>query len=75
MQYRITEVQNSQSHRDPAADTIIKARSLTAAKRHAKRIQMFRGTVLIVRSENGAPLSSWEDGRWIDARSYLPEYA
>lgn len=67
MQYRITEAQNAQSHRDPAADVVIDAKSLTAAKRLAKRAQLFRGTVLIVRSENGAILSSWEDGRWIDA--------
>lgn len=67
MRYRISEVQNAHSHRDPAADAVIEARSLTAAKRAAKRAQMFRGTVLIVRSGNGAPLSSWEDGRWIDA--------
>jgi len=75
MQYRITEVQNAQSHRGRLAHVVINASSLTAAKRYASRSRMFKGTVLIVRSENGAPLSSWEDGRWIDARSYLPEYA
>jgi len=66
MQYRITEAQNAQSHRDPAADIVIDARSLTAAKRHARRVQMFQGTVLIVRAENGTILSSCEDGRWMD---------
>jgi hypothetical protein len=67
MEYRITELQNAQSHRDRSADVVIDAQNLTAAKRHAKRIQLFKGTVLIVRANNGALLSSWSDGRWIDA--------
>ena len=64
MQYRITEAQDAQSHR-ARADIVIEARSLTAAKRHEKRIQLFQGTVLIVRAENTI-LSSWIDNRWID---------
>ena len=66
MQFRITEVQNAQSHRGRLADVVINASSLTAAKRHARRIQMFQGTVLIVRSENNVILSSWDGDRWID---------
>ena len=61
--YIITELQNAQSHRKGEA---IEAPNLTAAKRKASGLQMFKGTVLEVAAENGSVLSRKEDGRWID---------
>lgn len=61
--YIITELQNAQSHRKGEA---IEAATLTAAKRKASSMQMFKGTVLEIAAENGIVLSRKEDGRWID---------
>ena len=61
--YIITELQNAQSHRKGEA---IEAPSLSAAKRRATGMQMFKGTVLEIAAENGSVLSRKEDGRWID---------
>ena len=61
--YIITELQNAQSHRKGEA---IEAPSLSAAKRRATALQMFKGTMLEIAAENGAVLSRKEGGRWID---------
>ena len=61
--YEITELRNAQSHREGEA---IEAPSLSAAKRRATALQMFKGTVLEIAAENGAVLSRKEGGRWID---------
>ena len=62
--YIITELQNAQSHRKGEA---VEAANLTAAKRKASGMQMFKGTVMEIAMENGAVLSRKENGRWIDA--------
>ena len=62
--YIITELQNAQSRREGEA---IEAANLTAAKRKAAGMQMFKGTIMEVAAENGAVLSRKQDGRWIDA--------
>ena len=62
--YIITELQNAQSHRKGEA---VEAANLTAAKRKAAALQMFKGTIMEVAAENGAVLSRKENGRWIDA--------
>ena len=62
--YIITELQNAGSHRK--GETIV-ANDLTAAKRKASSLQMFKGTVLEITAENGVVLSRKENGRWIDA--------
>ena len=61
--YIITELQNAQSHRKGDA---IEAANLTAAKRKASGMQMFKGTVLEIAAENGSVLSRKKEGRWID---------
>ena len=61
--YIITELQNAQSSRKGET---IEAADLTAAKRKASSLQMFKGTVLEISAENGSVLSRKEDGRWID---------
>ena len=61
--YIITEKQNAQASRK---GEIIYAADLTAAKRKASGLQMFKGTVLEIAAENGAVLSRKEEGRWID---------
>ena len=61
--YIITELQNAQSNRKGEA---IEAANLTAAKRKASGMQMFKGTVLEISAQNGAVLSRKENGRWID---------
>ena len=62
--YIITELQNAQSHRKGEA---IEAPSLSAAKRRATALQMFKGTVMQISAQNGAVLSRKKEGRWIDA--------
>ena len=62
--YIITELQNAQSHRKGEA---VEAANLTAAKRKASGMQMFKGTVMEIAMENGAVLSRKENGLWIDA--------
>ena len=64
MIYIITELQNAQSSRKGQT---IEAANLTAAKRKASGLQMFKGTVMLIAAENGAILSRKQDGRWIDA--------
>ena len=59
----ITEKQNTQSIRKGEA---IEAVNLTAAKRRASALQMFKGAVLEIAAENGSVLSRKEDGRWTD---------
>ena len=59
----ITEKQNAQSSRNGET---VEVADLTAAKRKASGMQMFKGTVLEISAENGAVLSRKEDGRWID---------
>lgn len=61
--YIITELQNAQSRRKGEA---VEAANLSAAKRKASEMQMFKGTVLEIAAENGAVLSRKEDGRWFD---------
>lgn len=61
--YIITELQNAQSSRKGEA---VEAANLTAAKRKAAALQMFKGTIMEVAAENGSVLSRKEDGRWID---------
>ena len=61
--YIITELQNAQSSRKGET---IEAADLTAAKRNASSLQMFRGTVMEIAAENGAVLSRKEGRRWID---------
>ena len=61
--YIITELQ-TQSHRKGEA---VEAANLTAAKRKASGMQMFKGTVMEIATENGAVLSRKENGLWIDA--------
>ena len=61
--YIITELQNAQSSRKGEA---VEAANLSAAKRKATCLQMFKGTVMEITAENGAVLSRKEDGRWID---------
>ena len=61
--YIITELQNAQSSRKGEA---VETANLTAAKRKASSLQMFKGTVLEIATENGAILSRKEAGRWID---------
>ena len=63
MIYIITELQNAQSHRKGEA---VEAANLTAAKRKASGMQMFKNTVMEIAAENGPVLSRKEDGRWID---------
>ena len=60
----ITELQNAQSSRKGET---VEASNLSAAKRRATSLQMFKGTVMEIANENGAVLSCKEDGRWIDA--------
>ena len=62
--YIITELQNAQSSRKGEA---VEAANLTAAKRKAAALQMFKGTIMEIAAENGAVLSRKQDGRWIDA--------
>ena len=64
MIYIITELQNAQSHRKGEA---VEAANLTAAKRKASRMQMFKGTVMQIAAENGSILSRKERCSWIDA--------
>ena len=61
--YIVTEKQNAQSSRKGQT---IEAANLTAAKRKACGLQMFKGTVLEIAAENGAVLSRKQGGRWID---------
>ena len=61
--YIITELQNAQSARKGKT---IEAADLTAAKRKASSLQMFKGTVMEIAAENGTVLSRKEGGRWID---------
>ena len=61
--YIITELQNAQSARKGKT---IEAADLTAAKRKASSLQMFKGTVMEIAAENGPVLSRKEGGRWID---------
>lgn len=61
--YLVEEVQDINSSRTPER---IRAEDLSEAKSKATRMQMFRGTVLKVRAENGALLSMKRDGEWID---------
>ena len=61
--YIITELQNAQSGRKGET---IEAADLTAAKRKASSLQMFKGTVMEIAAENGPVLSRREGGRWID---------
>ena len=60
----ITELQNAQSSRKGET---VEASNLSAAKRRATSLQIFKGTVMEIANENGAVLSRKEDGRWIDA--------
>ncbi len=60
----ITELQNAQSSRKGET---VEASNLSAAKRRATSLQMFKGTVMEIANENSAVLSRKEDGRWIDA--------
>ena len=64
MIYIVTELQNAQSHRKGET---VEAPNLTAAKRKASVMQMFKGTVMEIATENGAVLSRKENGLWIDA--------
>lgn len=59
----ITEKQNAQSSRKGEA---VEAANLSAAKKKASCMQMFKGTVLEISAETGAVLSRKEDGRWTD---------
>ena len=59
----ITEKQNAQSSRKGET---VQAANLSAAKRKASGMQMFKGTVLEISAENGAVLSRKEGGRWTD---------
>ena len=59
----ITEKQNAQSSRNGET---VEAADLTAAKRKASGMQMFKGTVMEIAAENGPVLSRKEGGRWID---------
>ena len=61
--YIVTEKQNAQSSRKGQT---IEAANLTAAKRKASGLQVFKGTVLEIAAENGAVLSREEEGRWTD---------
>ena len=61
--YIVTEKQNAQSSRKGQT---IEAANLTAAKRKASGLQVFKGTVLEIAAENGAVLSRKEEGRWTD---------
>ena len=61
--YIVTEKQNAQSSRKGQT---IEAANLTAAKRKASGLQMFKGAVLEIAAENGAVLSRKEEGRWTD---------
>ena len=61
--YIVTELQNAQSSRKGEA---VEAANLTAAKRKASSLQMFKGTVMEIAAENGPVLSRKEGGRWID---------
>jgi len=62
--YIITEKQNSNSSRKGET---VEAANLSAAKRKASSLQMFKGTVMEIAAETGAIISRKEDGRWIDA--------
>lgn len=63
--YIITEKQNLQSHREGEK---IQAKSLTAAKRKARAMQCFFGTVLTIESEAGHMLAHTKDGQsWVNA--------
>ena len=59
----ITEKQNAQPSRKGET---VQAANLSAAKRKASGMQMFKGTVLEISAENGAVLSRKEGGRWTD---------
>ena len=59
--YIITELQNANSSRKGEA---IEAADLSAAKRKASGMQMFKGTVLEITAENGARLAIKRDGKW-----------
>ena len=61
--YIITELQNAQSSRNGEA---IDAANLTAAKRKASGMQIFKGTIIEIAAENGVVLSRKENGRWND---------
>jgi len=62
--YIITELQNAQSSRKGEK---FEAANLSAAKRKASSLQMFKGTVMEIADENGSVVSRKESGRWIDA--------
>lgn len=63
--YIITEKQNLQSIREGEA---IQAKSLTAAKRKARSMQCFFGTVLTIESEAGHMLAHAKDGQqWVNS--------
>lgn len=59
--YIITEIENANSSRQGEA---IEAADLSAAKRRASGMQMFKGTVLEVAAENGARLAIKREGKW-----------
>jgi hypothetical protein len=63
--YIISETQNLASQRDGEK---VQAASLSAAKRVATRRQYFRGTTLVIESENGSRLAVKEPGqKWQDS--------
>ena len=61
--YIITEKQNMASARE---GNKIEAANLAAAKRAATKMQVFRGTVLTIETENGILLASKSGAKWTD---------
>ncbi|MFW9606339.1 MAG: hypothetical protein ACMV0I_07320 [Pseudomonas sp.] len=61
MKFIVKEAQHACDHR---AGVEIEAKDLTAAKRAASRMQMFKGTALMIADSKGFALAVKNCGKW-----------